>query len=95
VYRRADELKPSDPISKSCPFEEEQIQPARNDPTPEERKGDSRFLPVAILAAIALIVILIGALVLIRGKGQKIVPQSQHNRRASSSVMKQVELLSV
>jgi hypothetical protein len=77
-----------DPTNKPGASEEEKIQPTRNDPTPEERKGDSRFLPVVILAAIALIIILIGAIVLIRGKGHKIVPQSQDNRPSSSLVMR-------
>jgi len=79
---------PMDPTRKFAASEEEKIQPTRNDPTPEERKGDSRFLPVVILAAIALIIILIGAVVLIRGKGHKIVPQTQDNHPSSSLVMK-------
>jgi len=79
---------PMDPTRRPAASEEEKIQPTRNDPTPEERKGDSRFLPVVILAAIALIIILIGAIVLIRGKGHKIVPQSQDNRPSSSLVMR-------
>jgi len=76
-----------DPTRRSAASEEEKIQPTRNDPTPEERKGDSRFLPVVILAAIALIIILIGAVVLIRGKGHKMVPQSQDNHPSSSLVI--------
>ena len=79
---------PIDPTLRSGASEEEKIEPTRNDPTPEERKGDSRFLPVVILAAIALIIILIGAIVLIRGKGHTIVPQSQDNHPSSSLVMK-------
>lgn len=79
---------PIDPTRRSAASEEETIEPTRNDPTPEERKGDSRFLPVVILAVIALIIILIGAIVLIRGKGHKIVPQSQDNHPSSSLVMK-------
>jgi len=79
---------PIDPTRRSAASEEEKIEPTRNDPTPEERKGDSRFLPVVILAVIALIIILIGAIVLIRGKGHKIVPQSQDNHPSSSLVMK-------
>jgi hypothetical protein len=77
-----------DPTRKLAGSEEEKIQPTRNDPTPEERKGDSRFLPVVILAAIALIIILIGALVLIRGKGHEIVPQPQDNHPTSSLGMR-------
>jgi hypothetical protein len=77
-----------DSIRRSAASEEEKIEPTRNDPTPEERKGDSRFLPVVIIAAIALIIILIGAIVLIRGKGHKIVPRSQDNHPSSSLVMR-------
>jgi len=74
---------PMDPLRKQPSTEEGKIEPTRNDPTPEARKGDSRFLPVVILAAIALIVLLIGAVVLIKGKGHKIVPE-QDSRPASS-----------
>jgi len=62
----------------------DQIEPTRNDPTPEERKGDSRFLPVVIIAAIALIVILIASVVLIGGKGHKLVSDEQDNHPKSS-----------
>jgi hypothetical protein len=79
---------PIHPTRRSAASEEEKIEPTRNDPTPEERKGDSRFLPLVILAVIALIIILIGAIVLIRGKGHKIVPQSQGNHPSSSLIMK-------
>jgi len=54
----------------------EPIEPTRNDPSPEERVGDSRFLPVIIAAAVALIIILIAAVVLINGKGKKLIPQN-------------------
>jgi hypothetical protein len=77
---------PMDPLRKYPPAssEEEKIEPTRNDPTPEDRTGDSRFLPVVILAAIALIVILIAAVVLVKGKGHKMVPQQQDNHPTSS-----------
>jgi hypothetical protein len=78
---------PMDSTPRSTASEEEKIQPTLNDPTPEGRKGDSRFLPVVILAAIALILILIGAVVLIRGKGHKIVPQTQDSHPSSSLVI--------
>jgi hypothetical protein len=56
---------PMDPLRKYPPSEreEDKIEPTRNDPTPEARTGDSRFLPVVILAAIALIVLLIAGIV--------------------------------
>lgn len=75
---------PMDPLRKQSSIEERKIEPTRNDPTPEQRKGDSRFLPVVILAAVVLIVLLIGAVVLIKGKGHKIVPPEQPNRPTSS-----------
>lgn len=80
---------PMDPLHKSpsTSTEEEKIEPTRNDPTPEERKGDSRFLPVVIIAGIVLIVILIAAVVLIWGKGHKILPTDQDNRPTSSLSM--------
>jgi len=61
------------------------IDPSRNDPTPHRRKGDSRFLPVVIVAAIALVIILIASLVLIGGKGKKMVP-SEHDNHPESSL---------
>ena len=63
----------------------EPIEPTRNDPTPEERVGDSRFLPVIIAAGVALLIILIAAVVLIRGKGDKIAPQD--NTRPISQIV--------
>lgn len=80
---------PMDPLRKhpQSSSAEEKIEPTRNDPTPEARTGDSRFLPVVILAAIALIVILVGAIVLVKGKGHKMVPQQQDNRPTSSLTM--------
>lgn len=75
-----------DPLRKYPPpdeREEEKIEPTRNDPTPEARTGDSRFLPVVILAAIALIVLLIAGIVLLKGKGPKMVPHVQDNPTSS------------
>ncbi len=60
------------------------IEPTRNDPTPQRRKGDARFLPVVIIAAIALVLILIASVVLIGGKGKKLVPHEQDNHPKSS-----------
>jgi len=45
---------PIEPTKISSVTAEEKIEPTRNDPTPEERKGDSRFLPVVIVAGIEL-----------------------------------------
>ena len=62
----------SDPIDPTKP-----IEPTRNDPSPEERVGDSRFLPVVIAAGVALIVLLIAAVVIIGSRGKKLVPQDK------------------
>lgn len=66
---------------------DERIEPTRNDPTPGARTGDSRFLPVVVIAAIALILILTAAILLIKGRGHKIVPHNQTERPISSLVM--------
>ena len=77
---------PVDPLRKQTEAErqEDKIESTRNDPTPQARVGDSRFLPVVILAAIALIVLLIAGIVLVKGKGAKMVPHEQDNHPTSS-----------
>ncbi|HTH53378.1 MAG TPA: hypothetical protein VL495_05475 [Edaphobacter sp.] len=62
------------------------IDPTRNDPTPQRRKGDSRFLPVVIIAAIALILILIASVALIGGKGKRLIPHGQDNHPESTLI---------
>jgi hypothetical protein len=64
------------------------IEPTRNDPTPELRKGDSRFLPVVVLAGIALIVLLIAGVLLVRSKGHKLVPAAKGDHPTSSLVLR-------
>jgi cell division protein FtsN len=51
-------------------------QPSRNDPTPQERKGDSRFLPVVVAAAIAVIVILLAALIFLKVRKTGAIPKA-------------------
>jgi len=48
--------------------------PSNNDPTPERRKGDSSFLPVVIISGIVIVLILIVAVLVIKGRQHKIVP---------------------
>jgi hypothetical protein len=72
------------PIEPTRPSTEEaKIEPTRNDPTPERRTGDSRFLPVVILAGIALIVLLLAGILVIKGKGSKAVPSGQDHPTSS------------
>jgi hypothetical protein len=79
---------PMDPLRRrpNSRTEEGKIEPTLSDPTPGARKGDARFLPVVILASIALIILLIAAVVLIKGKGHNMVPQQQDNHPTSSLV---------
>lgn len=79
-------VNPTEKPRTSLVPEAAKIEPTRNDPTPELRKGDSRFLPVVILAGIALIVLLIAGVLLIRTKGHKIVPAGQDHPTSSLSV---------
>jgi hypothetical protein len=51
-------------------------QASNNDPTPEERTGDSSFLPVVIAAGIALIIILVAALVFLKARQTKVIPKA-------------------
>jgi cell division protein FtsN len=60
-------------------------QPSRNDPTPEERKGDSSFLPVVVAAGIALIVILVAALIFIKARQAKAIP-TPHDAHPTSQM---------
>jgi|UPI00047C7879 hypothetical protein len=81
----ADPIDPNRKYHSGAP-EEGKIEPGGNDPTPEERRGDSRFLPVVILAGIALILLLIAGVVLVKGKGRKMVPQAPDNHPTSSLI---------
>ena len=76
---------PMDPLRKHPPYEREEakIEPTRNDPTPHARRGDARFLPVVIIATIVLILLLIAGVVLVKGKGTKMVPHEQDNHPTS------------
>jgi hypothetical protein len=69
-------------------------QPSRNDPTPEERKGDSRFLPVVIAAAIAVIVILVAALIFLKVRQTNVVPKA-NDSRPTSRIIQQPPLGSI
>jgi hypothetical protein len=49
--------------------------PSNNDPAPEDRKGDSAFLPVVIAFAVSILVILIAAAVYIKIRQTKTLPR--------------------
>jgi sensor domain CHASE-containing protein len=58
--------------------------PSQSDPTPEERKGDSSFLPVVIMAGIAIVVILVAALFIIKSHQNRIVPKASDTAHPTS-----------
>jgi hypothetical protein len=61
--------------------ESDQPSPSRNDPTPEQRKGDARFLPVVIAAGIAIILILLAAIIFLKAKPEKAIPKANPTSR--------------
>ncbi|WP_158945215.1 hypothetical protein [Granulicella sp. S190] len=48
--------------------------PSNNDPAPEERTSDSSFLPVVIAFAVAIIVVLVAAIIFIKARQTKVIP---------------------
>jgi hypothetical protein len=66
-------------------------QPSRSDPTPEERKGDSRFLPVVIAAGIALIVILVAALIFLKVRQTNVIPKATDAHPTSQIVQPRMQ----
>jgi hypothetical protein len=62
-------------------------EPSRNDPNPQQRKGDSSFLPVVIAAAIAVIVILVAALIFLKARQSKTIPATNQPHPTSRFVM--------
>lgn len=77
----------SEPIKTNKVDPTPPIEPTRNDPTPERRVGDARFLPVVIAAGVALVVILIAALLIIRGKNKEVVPDKGPHPATSQIVL--------
>jgi hypothetical protein len=66
-------------------------QPSNSDPTPEERTGDSSFLPVVIGAAIAIIVILVAALVFLKVRENKAIPTTTDKHPTSRLIVPAVQ----
>jgi hypothetical protein len=68
--------------------------PTRSDPTPEERKGDSSFLPVVIAAGIAIIVILVAALIFLKVRQTQVIPKASDPQTHPTSQIMQPRVLS-
>jgi hypothetical protein len=64
-------------------------QPSNNDPAPEDRKGDSSFLPVVIAFAAAILVILISAAVYIKLRQTKTLPNPREAHPTSRLIQPQ------
>jgi hypothetical protein len=62
-------------------------QPSHNDPTPEERKGDSSFLPVVIAFAVAILVILVAAITFVKLRQTKAIPNPPERHPTSQLVL--------
>ena len=56
---------------------------SNNDPTPEARESDSSFLPVVIAFAVAIIVILVAAIIFIRARQTKALPNPHESHPTS------------
>jgi hypothetical protein len=50
--------------------------PSRSDPTPERRIGDASMRPVIIAVVVAILIILIGAIILIKVRQTKVIPRA-------------------
>ncbi len=56
---------------------------SNNDPTPEARKSDSSFLPVVIAFAVSIVVILIIAIIFIKTRQTKAIPNPHESHPTS------------
>jgi hypothetical protein len=63
-----------------------QPQSSNSDPTPEERKSDSSFLPVVIAFAVAILVIIVAAIIFIKIRQTKVIPNPKE-RHPTSQIM--------
>ena len=77
----------SEPIKSNKVDPTPPIEPTRNDPTPERRVGDARFLPVVIAAGVVIVVILIAAVLILHGKNKEVVPDKGPHPATSQIVM--------
>jgi hypothetical protein len=60
--------------------------PSNNDPRPEERASDSSFLPVVISFAVAILVILVAAIIFIKARQTKAVPNPKEPHPTSQTM---------
>jgi hypothetical protein len=64
-------------------------QQSNNDPSPEERKGDSSFLPVVVAFAVALLVILAAVITFVKIRQNKAIPNPHTTHPTSRLVLPQ------
>jgi hypothetical protein len=57
--------------------------PSNNDPTPERRESDSSFLPVVVAFVVAILVVLVGAIIFIKTRQTKAIPNPKESHPTS------------
>jgi hypothetical protein len=62
-------------------------QASRNDPTPEERIGDSSIKPVVIGFIVTIVVILVAAIIFVKSRQSKAIPVP-HDAHQTSQIMR-------
>jgi hypothetical protein len=67
-------------------------QASRNDPTPEERVGDSSIKPVVIGFVVTIVVILIAAIIFVKSRQSKAIPVPHDAHPTSQIVRPQLEI---
>jgi hypothetical protein len=80
-------LSYANPNTRSC-IQVSMSQPIRsnNDPTPEARKSDSSFLPVVIAFAVSILVILVIAIIFIKSRQTKAIPNPHESHPTSQLI---------
>jgi hypothetical protein len=77
-------LSRANPATRSC-IQVSMSEPIRsnNDPTPEKRESDSSFLPVVIAFAVSILIILVIAIIFIKTRQTKAVPNPHESHPTS------------
>jgi hypothetical protein len=57
--------------------------PSPSDPTPQRRIGDAPMKPVIIAAIVTILIILVGAIILIKTRQTKVVPKATAPHRTT------------
>jgi hypothetical protein len=69
-------------------------QASRNDPTPEERVGDSSIKPVVIGFIVTVLIVLVAAIVFVKSRQSKAIPVP-HDAHPTSQIVQPLQRLAV